>query len=163
MAEYISDYTGEQIDAGIRKANSALQAQSLKTINGESLVGSGNIEINSNNIPSFVPNTFDIDLDNNEFTLSLKIADVNTIVSDKPVIILLANEDGEKYYFVTSLIETNPIDDSVVIHYEMNMGSESAIVGFIISSNEGIESTYVSKGGNDGASIKIIDATNSED
>lgn len=46
MANYKSAYTGVEIDAGITKANTALQAhQILKTINNESLIGEGNIEI----------------------------------------------------------------------------------------------------------------------
>ena len=46
MANYKSAYTGVEIDAGIAKANTALQAhQILKTINNESLIGEGNIEI----------------------------------------------------------------------------------------------------------------------
>lgn len=46
MANYKSAYTGAEIDAGIEKANTALQEhQKLKTINNESLVGEGNITI----------------------------------------------------------------------------------------------------------------------
>ena len=58
MAEYQSAYTGQQIDAGIAKANTAAQPADLegkqdtlvsgvniKTINNESLLGAGNIEI----------------------------------------------------------------------------------------------------------------------
>ena len=62
MAEYKSAYTGEQIDAGIGKANSAIQESDLqtmlsayqellvsgtniKTINNNSILGSGNLEI----------------------------------------------------------------------------------------------------------------------
>ena len=62
MAEYKSAYTGEQIDAGIGKANTAVQPADLnsalaskqntlvsgvniKTINDESILGSGNIVI----------------------------------------------------------------------------------------------------------------------
>ena len=59
MAEYKSRYTGEEIDAGIAKANTAIQEHqdlsgkqdtlisgtSIKTINNQSLLGSGNIDI----------------------------------------------------------------------------------------------------------------------
>ena len=58
MAEYQSAYTGLQIDAGIAKANTAAQPADLinkqdtlvsgtniKTINNESILGSGNIDI----------------------------------------------------------------------------------------------------------------------
>lgn len=58
MAEYKSSYTGEQIDAGIGKANTAVQPADLsayqellvsgtniKTINNTSLLGEGNIDI----------------------------------------------------------------------------------------------------------------------
>ena len=62
MAEYKSAYTGEQIDAGIGKANTAVQPATLeaslagkqntlvsgvniKTINDQSILGSGNIVI----------------------------------------------------------------------------------------------------------------------
>ena len=62
MAEYRSNYTGEQIDAGIAKANTAVQPEALetalgnkqdtlvsgeniKTINNQSILGEGNIEI----------------------------------------------------------------------------------------------------------------------
>ena len=45
MANYKSAYTGQEIDSAIGKANSALQANSLKTINGISIVGSGDIVI----------------------------------------------------------------------------------------------------------------------
>lgn len=46
MANYKSIYTGAEIDAGIGKANTALQEhQELKTINNESLIGEGNITI----------------------------------------------------------------------------------------------------------------------
>ena len=56
MAEYKSTYTGTQIDAGIAKANTAIQDVSnkqdtlvsgtnIKTINNQSLLGSGNLEI----------------------------------------------------------------------------------------------------------------------
>ena len=58
MAEYQSAFTGPQIDAGIAKANTAVQPEALnakqdvlvsgeniKTINNESLLGSGNINI----------------------------------------------------------------------------------------------------------------------
>lgn len=62
MADYKSSYTGEQIDAGIGKANTSVQPESLaqglatkqdtlvsgtniKTINNTSLLGSGNIDI----------------------------------------------------------------------------------------------------------------------
>ena len=58
MAEYKSAYTGEQIDAGIGKANTAVQPADLsayqellvsgtniKTINNTSLLGEGNIDI----------------------------------------------------------------------------------------------------------------------
>lgn len=56
MAEYQSSYTGAEIDAGIAKANTALQPADLsskqdtlvsgtniKTVNGTSLLGSGNL------------------------------------------------------------------------------------------------------------------------
>lgn len=45
MANYKSAYTGAEIDAGIVKANTALQE--VKTINNESLTGSGNINLDS--------------------------------------------------------------------------------------------------------------------
>ena len=58
MAEYKSSYTGEQIDAGIGKANTAVQPSALsayqeklisgtniKTINDTPILGEGNIEI----------------------------------------------------------------------------------------------------------------------
>jgi uncharacterized protein YjdB len=59
MAEYKSRYTGEQIDAGIAKANTALQEHqdlsskqdklvsgtTIKTINGNSILGEGNLVI----------------------------------------------------------------------------------------------------------------------
>jgi len=58
MAEYKSSYTGEQIDAGIGKANTAVQPSALsayqellvsgtniKTINNTSILGEGNIDI----------------------------------------------------------------------------------------------------------------------
>ena len=45
MANYKSAYTGAQIDAGIAKANTALQE--VKTINNESLIGNGNINLDS--------------------------------------------------------------------------------------------------------------------
>lgn len=43
MANYQSTYTGEEIDAGIGKANTALQA--VKTINNQTITGEGNIDI----------------------------------------------------------------------------------------------------------------------
>lgn len=59
MAEYKSRYTGQQIDAGIAKANTALQehqsleglqetlisGENIKTINGTSILGEGNLVI----------------------------------------------------------------------------------------------------------------------
>lgn len=46
MAEKQLRHTAAQIDSAVDKANSALQAhQKLKTINGESIVGEGNIAI----------------------------------------------------------------------------------------------------------------------
>lgn len=58
MAEYQSNYTGPEIDAGIAKANTAAQpadiankqdtlvsGTNIKTINNESLLGSGNIDV----------------------------------------------------------------------------------------------------------------------
>ena len=58
MTEYQSAYTGAEIDAGIGKANTAAQpadlngkqntlvsGENIKTINNESLLGSGNIEV----------------------------------------------------------------------------------------------------------------------
>lgn len=59
MANYKSIYTGQEIDAGIAKANSALQEHqdisgkqdtlvsgtNIKTINNTSILGSGNISI----------------------------------------------------------------------------------------------------------------------
>ena len=45
MANYKSAYTGAQIDAGIAKANTALQE--VKTINNKSLIGNGNINLDS--------------------------------------------------------------------------------------------------------------------
>lgn len=56
MAEYKSAYTGQEIDAGIAKANTAIQDVSnkqdtlvsgtnIKTINNQSILGSGNLEI----------------------------------------------------------------------------------------------------------------------
>lgn len=56
MAEYKSTYTGQEIDAGIAKANTAIQDVSdkqdtlvsgtnIKTINGNSVLGSGNLVI----------------------------------------------------------------------------------------------------------------------
>lgn len=59
MAEYKSRYTGEQIDAGIAKANTALQEHqdisgkqdilisgtNIKTINNQNILGNGNIDI----------------------------------------------------------------------------------------------------------------------
>ena len=58
MADYISLYTGSQIDSGIGKANTAVQPADLeskqdtlvsgtniKTINGQNILGSGNITI----------------------------------------------------------------------------------------------------------------------
>lgn len=59
MAEYKSRYTGEEIDAGIAKANTAIQEHqdlsgkqdvlesgtNIKTINGQSILGEGNINI----------------------------------------------------------------------------------------------------------------------
>ena len=60
MAEYKSSYTGTQIDAGIAKANTAAQPADLeskqdtlvsgtniKTINNSSILGSGNLTIES--------------------------------------------------------------------------------------------------------------------
>ena len=59
MADYISNYTGAEIDAGIAKANTAIQehqdlsgkqdtlvsGENIKTINGSSILGSGNISV----------------------------------------------------------------------------------------------------------------------
>lgn len=58
MAEYKSNYTGQQIDAGIGKANTAVQpadlssyqeklvsGENIKTINGTSILGEGNMVI----------------------------------------------------------------------------------------------------------------------
>ena len=58
MAEYKSAFTGAQIDAGIEKANTAVQpaaleskqdtlvsGENIKTINGSSILGSGNISV----------------------------------------------------------------------------------------------------------------------
>lgn len=58
MANYKSAYTGEEIDAGITKANTAIQdisgkqdtlisGNNIKTINDKSILGSGNMTINS--------------------------------------------------------------------------------------------------------------------
>lgn len=47
MTNYKSNYTGAEIDAGIAKANTALQThQTLKTINNESLIGEGDVNLN---------------------------------------------------------------------------------------------------------------------
>ena len=46
MAKYNSKYTGRQIDDSLDKANTALQEhQQIKTLNNQSLVGEGNIDI----------------------------------------------------------------------------------------------------------------------
>ena len=56
MADYISQYTGAEIDAGIGKANTAVQdisgkqdtlvsGENIKTINGNSILGTGNLVI----------------------------------------------------------------------------------------------------------------------
>lgn len=64
MAEYKSAYTGLEIDAGIAKANTAIQDVSnkqdtlvsgtnIKTINNTSILGSGNINIEGGDLGSF--------------------------------------------------------------------------------------------------------------
>ena len=45
MADYQSRFTGSEIDSRLEKAGTAVQPNELKTINNESLVGSGNITI----------------------------------------------------------------------------------------------------------------------
>lgn len=83
MAEYKSSYTGEQIDAGIGKANTAVQpadlsayqellisGENIKTINNNSLLGSGNIVIQGGGSSDFnvrvvdATNSDDWDVDN---------------------------------------------------------------------------------------------------
>ena len=81
MAEYKSRYTGEEIDAGIAKANTAIQEHqdlsgkqdvlesgtNIKTINNQSLLGSGNITISGG---SGGGNTADPVLSNSAFEIT---------------------------------------------------------------------------------------------
>ena len=76
MAEYKSAYTGAQIDAGIARANTALQEhQSLKTINNINITGEGNIN---------TKDSYSINLLQSEENIYLTQADIDYIYNNKP-------------------------------------------------------------------------------
>lgn len=135
MANYKSSYTGAQIDAGIAKAETALQEhQELKTINNESLVGEGNITIEGGSGENYIPYIFDYNFKTGDYEALSGITEVTDGVTvtngfaNKVVINKYISADDVSYYADVTLQDLNTV--LCLSSVESNGGIHSSIVTF---------------------------------
>jgi lysophospholipase L1-like esterase len=145
MANYKSAYTGTQIDAGIAKANTAIQDVSnkqdtlvsganIKTINNTSILGSGNINIEGGSTEDYTPYIFDYNFKTGDYEALSGITEVTDGVTvtngfnNKVVINKYISADDVSYYADVTLQDLNTV--LCLSSVESNGGIHSSIVTF---------------------------------
>ena len=143
MAEYKSSYTGQEIDSGIGKANTAVQPAALssyqeklisgtniKTINNNSILGEGNIDIQGGSNIAVKELDFTNSADFNQETGEPTQAAMLDVIANKYVFIHIynipVNEDvNVETYLIANNMANLENENNIRYYFKFDEGDES--------------------------------------